>query len=104
MTGIATISFKDIPPFLLVSGNTAKPYGLNVRGLKKRGFSDSTIRALRTAYKTVYRSKKNISEATSDLKQLAQEFPEVQNFIDFGRFAWFQPDNKTERAQTRRYI
>lgn len=83
MTGIATISFKDIPPFLLVSGNTAKPYGLNVRGLKKRGFSDGTIQALRTAYKTVYRSKKNTSEAINDLKQLALEFPEVQTFIDF---------------------
>lgn len=83
MTGIATISLKDIPPFLLVSGNTAKPYGLNVRGLKKRGFSEETIKALRTAYKIIYRSEKNIVMAVSELGELAQKFPEVQNFIDF---------------------
>lgn len=83
MTGIATISLKDIPPFLLVSGNTAKPYGLNIRGLKKRGFSEDTIKALRTAYKKIYRSEKNIVLAISDLGELAKEFPEVQVFVDF---------------------
>jgi UDP-N-acetylglucosamine acyltransferase len=83
MTGIATISLKDIPPFLLVSGNTAKPYGLNVRGLKKRGFSEKTIKALRAAYKKIYRSKKNTAAAVSELAELAREFPEVQYFIDF---------------------
>lgn len=83
MTGIATISFKDIPPFLLVSGNTAKPHGLNVRGLRKRDFSEETIKALRTAYKTVYRLKNSTDVAIKELGGLAQEFPEVQNFIDF---------------------
>jgi len=83
MTGIATISFKDIPPYLLVSGNTAKPYGLNVRGLKKRGFQEESIRALRTAYKTIYRSGKTLSLAIDDLGELARKYPDVQEFINF---------------------
>ena len=40
MTGIGTVSFKDIPPFVKVAGNTASPYGLNVKGLQRRGFTE----------------------------------------------------------------
>lgn len=83
MTGIATISFKDIPPYLMVSGNTAQPYGLNVRGLKRRGFSDDTVAAIKKAYKTVYRSGLSLSDALSELAPLAGEFPEVQHFVTF---------------------
>lgn len=83
MTGIATISFKDIPPFLLVSGNTAKPHGLNSRGLKNRGFSDDTLKALRSAYKLVYKSGNTISQAIDQLDELANEYPDVRLFSDF---------------------
>lgn len=83
MTGIATISFKDIPPYLLVSGNTAKPHGLNSRGLKKRGFSEDTLKALRSAYKIVYRSGNTIDFAINQLEKLAKDYPDVQRFVDF---------------------
>jgi UDP-N-acetylglucosamine acyltransferase len=84
MTGISTVTFKDIPPYLLVAGNTAVPHGLNVRGLKRRNFSEQTIEALRQAYKLVYKSGLRLSEATEQLAQMAAS-PEVRHFLDFIR-------------------
>ncbi len=83
MTGISTISFKDIPPFLMVSGNTAKPYGLNIRGLKRRGFTEDTIQAIRKAYKIIYRSGLKLSDALDELEPLSTEFKEVEYFRSF---------------------
>jgi UDP-N-acetylglucosamine acyltransferase len=82
MTGISTVTFKDIPPYLLVAGNTAIPHGLNVRGLKRRNFSEQSIEALRQAYKLVYKSGLRLSEATEQLAQAATN-PEVRHFLDF---------------------
>lgn len=82
MTGISTVTFKDIPPYLLVAGNTAVPHGLNVRGLKRRNFSEQTIESLRQAYKLVYKSGLRLSEATEQMAQLAAN-PEVRHFLDF---------------------
>jgi len=82
MTGISTVTFKDIPPYLLVAGNTAVPHGLNVRGLKRRNFSDQSIEALRQAYKLVYKSGLRLSEATEQLAQMDAN-PEVRHFLDF---------------------
>jgi len=87
MLGVATVSFKDIPPFLMVHGNTAKPYGLNVRGLKRRGFSDDAIQGLKDAYKTVYRSGLTTDQALQELTPLSARIPEVAIFTDFIRNA-----------------
>ena len=87
MLGVATVSFKDIPPYLMVHGNTAQPYGLNVRGLKRRGFSDAAIRGLKEAYKTVYRSGLTVEQALQELAPLSTQFPEVAVFTDFIRNA-----------------
>lgn len=82
MTGISTVTFKDIPPYLLVAGNTAVPHGLNARGLKRRNFSEQAIESLRQAYKLVYKSGLRLSEATEQLAQLAT-CPEVRHFLEF---------------------
>lgn len=83
MTGIATISFKDIPPYLMVSGNTAQPFGLNTRGLKRRGFTENDIKALKTAYKTLYRSGLTQERALDELADLAGTYPNVGHFVEF---------------------
>ncbi len=83
MTGIATITFKDIPPYILAAGNTATPHGINVRGLKRRQFSASAIEALREAYKIIYRSGLPLAEALVKLE--ANEQPEVAHLVAFIR-------------------
>lgn len=83
MTGVATVTFKDIPPYLLVYGNTAQPYGLNLRGLKRRGFSESSIETLKHAYKILYRSGLRLEEALAQLRGLVPQCPEVGALVSF---------------------
>ena len=83
MTGIATVTFKDIPPYLLAAGNTAKPHGLNIRGLKRRQFSVSSIESLRRAYKILYKSGLLLEEAVAQLTAMGKENAEVNYFVHF---------------------
>lgn len=85
MTGINTVTFKDIPPYLMVGGNTAEPHGLNLRGLKRRGFADEAIAALKDAYRIVYRDGNTLEQALAALAPLAARVPEVAAFADFIR-------------------
>ncbi len=83
MTGISTVTYKDIPPYLLTAGNTAVPHGLNLRGLKRRQFSTSAIESLRRAYKTVYKSGLRLEEAVAQLETSAKDCAEVGHFVQF---------------------
>lgn len=85
MTAIATISFKDIPPYVMAAGNTAEPHGLNTRGMKRRGLPEPVIDALRQAYKVVYRSGLTLETALEQLAEPAQLHPEVAEFVAFIR-------------------
>ena len=73
MTGTGTVVLQDIPPYVTATGNTAAAHGLNTEGLRRRGFSDATIAALRRAYKTLYRSGLTLVDARAALSaQIAE--------------------------------
>jgi UDP-N-acetylglucosamine acyltransferase len=82
-TGMGTYLPQDLPPYVTAAGNTAKPYGLNSEGLKRRGFSPASINALKRAYRTLYRSGLGLAEAKRELEAQAAEFGEVRVFLDF---------------------
>ncbi len=73
---------KDILPFLLVSGNEPKTYGLNTVGLERRGFNKETIKTLSEAYKLIFRKSLNTTEAIEELKKLLESCTEVEYFIE----------------------
>ena len=84
ISAIASVIVKDVPPYLTVSGNTAKPGGLNREGLKRHGFSDETIKQLRKAYKLIYREGLLLKDALRELESMAKKSKEVtclRNFI-----------------------
>lgn len=83
ITALGTIAFKDIPPYVLAAGNGAEPYGINTRGLKRRQFSQASIEALRSAYKTIYKSGLKISEAISELEDNTVHQTEVKELVSF---------------------
>ena len=83
ITAMGSIVLQDIPPYVTASGNTARPYGINAEGLKRRGFSATTVTRLRRAYKTLYKSGYTLSEATSELEQQRAECPEIGLLLDF---------------------
>lgn len=82
-TAISSVVVKDIPPFLMVFGNTAKPSGLNREGLKRHGFTTETIDLLRKAYKIVYREGLTKELAIEALAELALKSDAVADFADF---------------------
>lgn len=79
----ATEVGKDIPPFMLVANIPGYPCGLNLVGLRRRGFSNDTLRVLKNAYKIMYRSGLRLDAAVEELKKLADTSPEVQQILDF---------------------
>lgn len=83
MTAAGSIVFQDIPPYVMAAGNTAAPFGLNVEGLKRRGFSPESLLALKRAYRTLYKSGLMLEEAKQKLEEEAKIHPEVQLFVDF---------------------
>lgn len=74
---------KDVLPYVMVSGNPARPHGLNNEGLKRRGFDEEARRAVRRAYKIIYRSGLTLEEATEALRPLAAEHAAVAPMLDF---------------------
>ena len=74
---------QDVPPYVIVAGNHAKLYGLNIIGLKRRGFSDKTVENLKKAYRIVFRSSLLLSEAAKKIREEIKDSPEVDHFIEF---------------------
>ncbi len=83
MTAIGTVVLQDIPPFVTASGNTAKPYGINAEGLKRRGFAADTITRIKRAYKTLYKSGQTLEEAKREVAKQLHACPELQLLLDF---------------------
>jgi UDP-N-acetylglucosamine acyltransferase len=82
-TGIDTFLDRDLPPFVKAAGSRATPYGINGEGLRRRGFSAETIRALKQAYRTLYRSGLGAEEAKRELRAQAATCAEVRTFFEF---------------------
>lgn len=83
MIGATSLVTQDVPPFVLAAGNTASPYGLNVEGLKRRGFDSNVIAALKNAYRVLYKSGLTLDEAQKQLVEIGKNQPEVQLFVNF---------------------
>jgi UDP-N-acetylglucosamine acyltransferase len=81
--GMGSAIAKDVPPYLMVSGQPAEPHGLNVEGLKRRNFSAGSIKALRQAYKVIYRSGLTVAKALEELEEQKAGYEEVTTFVDF---------------------
>jgi UDP-N-acetylglucosamine acyltransferase len=78
-----SLILKDIPPYLMVSGQPASPFGLNSEGLKRRGFDKNVILTIKRAYKEVYRKGLNVTEALDKVNSLADDMPELTFFAEF---------------------
>jgi UDP-N-acetylglucosamine acyltransferase len=60
---------RDVPPYFLIEGNPAEVYGLNSVGLRRHGFDPEALHELKEAYKTIYRSDRNLSQAIATLRE-----------------------------------
>ncbi|MGK7294528.1 MAG: acyl-ACP--UDP-N-acetylglucosamine O-acyltransferase [Candidatus Wenzhouxiangella sp. M2_3B_020] len=72
---------QDVPAYVLVSGRPPRPRGINTEGLKRRGFTAAQIRAIREAYRLVYRQAVPLEQALAELRDRAGEEPVLAEFI-----------------------
>jgi UDP-N-acetylglucosamine acyltransferase len=73
--GMYTSLTQDVPPFVMVAGNPASAKGINVEGLKRRGFTREQIDAIRAAYKLIYRGGLTLEEAKASLQEQEGALP-----------------------------
>jgi len=73
---------QDVPAYVMVSDQPPRPRGVNSEGLKRRGFSETQIRNIREAYRTIYRSGLKRDEALDRLRERLPEQPELAPMID----------------------
>jgi UDP-N-acetylglucosamine acyltransferase len=74
---------KDVPPYVTVGGSPAHAHGLNMEGLRRRGFSAESRMALKRAYRTLYRESRSLEDALAQLRQQAAGNAEVAVLTEF---------------------
>ena len=74
----------DIPPYTKAQGDLAKLFGLNTIGLKRANFSEETLKALKKAYRIIFRSSLTLEKAMKRVvEDEISQTPEVQHFLQF---------------------
>jgi len=74
---------KDAPPFTIVEGHPSRVRGVNVIGLKRAGYDADTVKAIKEAYRLLYRSDRPMRAAMSQLREEYAAFPDVLRLVRF---------------------
>ena len=82
ITGIGAVCLLDVPPYMIVAGNKAETHGINVKGLRRRDFTENDVLVLKRAYKTFYRSDLSMKEGLAKLNSMGDN-PHLLNLIGF---------------------
>jgi UDP-N-acetylglucosamine acyltransferase len=83
MCGMGSMVTKDVPRYVMVSGDPAKAHGMNFEGMRRRGMPAEVIKALRSAYKMVYIKGMPLEQALSEIE--SSDIVKVQEVADFVR-------------------
>jgi UDP-N-acetylglucosamine acyltransferase len=82
--GASTVITQDVPPFSrVVTERETKSYGINAIGLERKGFSAERLKALKTAYRLLLRSRMNTTQALAEMRKTLSESADVQELIRF---------------------
>jgi UDP-N-acetylglucosamine acyltransferase len=74
---------KDIPPYVIASGDRATLHGLNKVGLQRHGFSPSAMAQLKKAYRLIFRFGLTLNEAIERVEAEVEPVPEIKTLIAF---------------------
>lgn len=83
LTGGCSKIVQDVPPFMIADGNPAKVRSYNKVALERHGFSEQTHRAIKEAYRLIYRSALNLQQAVEQIRSDLPETPEITQLIAF---------------------
>ena len=76
---------QDVPPYMMIDGNPAVTRTVNKVGLERRGVSDEAQKALRQAFKIIFKEKLTISNALEKIEQELPPIDEVKRLVEFVR-------------------
>ena len=76
---------QDALPWVLTVGNRAVSHGINIVGLKRKGYPPETVEAIKRCYTTLFRSKMLLEEAIAKVEAESGSVPEVRYFLEFVR-------------------
>jgi UDP-N-acetylglucosamine acyltransferase len=74
---------RDVPPFMIVAGDRAKLYGVNQRGLTRRGWAPEKIADLKRAYRILWRGNRSFSRGIEQVRDEIPSFPELEMLLSF---------------------
>ncbi|HPA44539.1 MAG TPA: acyl-ACP--UDP-N-acetylglucosamine O-acyltransferase [bacterium] len=83
IVGGASAVRQDVLPYTRVAGNPCKPYGINVVGLRRHGFSEERMKRLKRIYRIMYRSHFSEGEALDCLHEEMGDDTDAQHIIEF---------------------
>ena len=83
ITGGCSKIVQDVPPFMMVDGNPARVRHINQIGLERAGIPKETVRALREAFRVLYRLDLNTAQALERLRDEHGQVPEIGQLVDF---------------------
>lgn len=81
MTGMGSILFQDLPPFIMAAGNTAEARSFNAEGLKRRGFTPEQINAVKQMFRLLYRRGLTVDQAQIEMAGLQATHPDAKDTI-----------------------
>ncbi len=76
---------RDVPPYFTVAGDPVAPHGINSVGLRRSGFTEDAIAAIRRAYRFLYRSSLLLDEALERIDALGADHREAKLLAEFIR-------------------
>ena len=85
MIGGASAVHRDVPPYTVAKGNRARLEGINIVGLRRRGFGRETIKALTTAFEILFKTDEPINLSIQRVEEEFSDFPEVMELVEFIR-------------------
>lgn len=83
LTGGCSKIVQDVPPFMIADGNPAEVRSFNKVGLERHGFGEETTRAIKEAYRLIYRAKLNLQQAVEQIRAEVPQLPEIEHLVQF---------------------
>jgi UDP-N-acetylglucosamine acyltransferase len=83
LTGGCSKIVQDVPPFMIADGNPAKVRSYNKVALERNGFAEETQRAIKDAYRLIYRSALNLQQAVEQIRTDLPETAELTQLVSF---------------------
>jgi UDP-N-acetylglucosamine acyltransferase len=82
--GVSKIS-KDLPPYMIAHGDPLEVRSFNRIGMERRGIDEAGRKAIKEAYRILYRQKQPVAEALNKIEAEVDQTPEVKHLLEFCR-------------------